>query len=165
MRQAELSLTVARLEADRLTPPGPHPAALANAADVRELGYTVSMQQRSIGELATKLRQADISSPQAGVLTWVNDNLGSTVQAGDALARVADLSSYRVRATISDTYADAAAPRRPRDGCASTAPTCAGSISEHQPERWTRAWSRFTCSSTMPNAARCCVPTCGPTCS
>ena len=40
------------------------------------------------------------------MLTWVNDNLGTTVQAGDALARVADLSSFRVRATISDSYAD-----------------------------------------------------------
>jgi HlyD family secretion protein len=29
------------------------------------------------------------------------------VQAGDPLARVADLSSFRVRATISDSYADA----------------------------------------------------------
>ena len=105
VRQAELSLTVAKLEADRLRRQAVTQRR-ANAADVRELGYTVSMQQRSIQELATKLRQADISSQQAGVLTWVNDNLGSTVQAGDALARVADLSSFRVRATISDTYAD-----------------------------------------------------------
>ncbi|MDQ2771122.1 MAG: HlyD family efflux transporter periplasmic adaptor subunit [Bacteroidota bacterium] len=106
VRQAELNLTVAQLEADRLTRQI-QTQQRSNAADVRELGYTVSMQQRSIAELAGKLRQADISSRQAGVLTWVNDNLGSTVQAGDALARVADLSSFRVRATISDTYADA----------------------------------------------------------
>ena len=105
VRQAELNLHVARLEAARLQ----HQLAnqhQANAADRRELGYTVSMQQRSIAELATKLRQADISSQQAGVLTWVNDNLGTTVQAGDALARVADLSRFRVRATIADAYAD-----------------------------------------------------------
>ena len=105
VRQAELNLTVAKLEAERLRRQA-RTQRLANAADVRELGYTVSMQQRSIQELATKLRQADISSQQAGVLTWVNDNLGSTVQTGDALARVADLSSFRIRATISDTYAD-----------------------------------------------------------
>jgi HlyD family secretion protein len=105
VRQAELNLTVANLEADRLTRQM-QTQQRSNAADVRELGYTVSMQQRSIAELAGKLRQADISSQQPGVLTWVNDNLGTTVQAGDALARVADLSSFRVRATISDSYAD-----------------------------------------------------------
>ena len=112
VRQAELNLTVATLEADRLTRQT-RTQQRANAADVRELGYTVSMQRRSIGELATKLRQADISSQQPGVLTWVNDNLGTTVQAGDALARVADLSSFRVRATISDSYADQLHPGDP----------------------------------------------------
>jgi HlyD family secretion protein len=105
VRQAELNLTVAQLEASRLARQI-QTQQRSNAADVRELGYTVSMQQRSISELATKLRQANISSQQPGVLTWVNDNLGTTVQAGDALARVADLSSFRVRATISDSYAD-----------------------------------------------------------
>ena len=105
VRQAELNLRTARLEAARLQ------RQLANqhqasAADRRELGYTVSMQQRSIQEQAQKLRQANISSQLPGVLTWVNDALGSTVQAGDALARVADLSRFRVRATIADSYAD-----------------------------------------------------------
>ena len=106
VRQAELNLTVARLETERLTRQI-QTQQRSNAADVRELGYTVSMQQRSISELAIKLRQANISSQQPGVLTWVNENIGTTVQAGDALARVADLSSFRVRATISDAYADA----------------------------------------------------------
>jgi HlyD family secretion protein len=106
VRQAELNLTVAQLEAQRLARQI-QTQQRSNSADVRELGYTVSMQQRSISELATKLRQADISSQQPGVLTWVNENIGTTVQAGDPLARVADLSSFRVRATISDTYADA----------------------------------------------------------
>lgn len=105
VRQAELNLRTARLEAQRLR------QQLANQrrssqADRRELGYTVSMQQRNIAEQAAKLRQADISSQLPGVLTWVNDNLGATVQAGDALARVADLSRYRVRATLADAYAD-----------------------------------------------------------
>ena len=105
VRQAELNLRTARLEAARLRQQLAN-QHLASRADSRELGFTVSMQQRAIQEQAAKLRQADISSQLPGVLTWVNDNLGSTVQAGDALARVADLSRYRVRATIADTYAD-----------------------------------------------------------
>ncbi|HET9502186.1 MAG TPA: HlyD family efflux transporter periplasmic adaptor subunit [Hymenobacter sp.] len=105
VRQAELNLRTARLEAQRLRQQLANQRQ-ASQADRRELGFTVSMQQRAILEQAAKLRQADISSQQPGVLTWVNDNLGTTVQAGDALARVADLSRYRVRATLADTYAD-----------------------------------------------------------
>ncbi|SDY88946.1 efflux RND transporter periplasmic adaptor subunit [Hymenobacter psychrophilus] len=112
VRQAELNLRVARLEQQRLTQQLANQRA-ANAADRRELGFTVQMQQRSIAELAGKLAQANISSQQPGVLTWVNDALGTTVQAGDALARVADLTRFRVRATISDTYADALRPGDP----------------------------------------------------
>ncbi|MDF7811163.1 efflux RND transporter periplasmic adaptor subunit [Hymenobacter sp. YC55] len=106
VRQAELNLKVAQLELQRLGEQIRNQRA-ANAADVRELGFTMQIQDRSIAELASKLAQANISSQQAGVLTWVNEDLGTTVQAGDALARIADLSRFRVRATISDNYADA----------------------------------------------------------
>lgn len=106
VRQAELNLKVAQLELQRLGEQIRNQRA-ANAADVRELGFTMQIQDRSIAELAGKLAQANISSQQPGVLTWVNEDLGTTVQAGDPLARVADLSRFRVRATISDTYADA----------------------------------------------------------
>lgn len=106
VRQAELNLRVAQLELQRLSEQIRNQRA-ANAADVRELGFTMQIQERSIAELAGKLAQSNISSQQPGVLTWVNEDLGTTVQAGDALARVADLSRFRVRATISDSYADA----------------------------------------------------------
>ncbi|RSK34662.1 efflux RND transporter periplasmic adaptor subunit [Hymenobacter metallilatus] len=106
VRQAELNLRLAQLEQQRLTEQIRNQRA-ANAADVRELGFTMQIQDRSIRELAGKLQQANISSQQPGVLTWVNEDLGTTVQAGDPLARVADLSRFRVRATISDAYADA----------------------------------------------------------
>ncbi|GAA4013441.1 efflux RND transporter periplasmic adaptor subunit [Hymenobacter fastidiosus] len=106
VRQAGLNLKVARLELERLGEQIGNQRA-ANAADVREVGFTMQIQDRSITELAGKLSQANINSQQPGVLTWVNEDIGATVNQGDALARVADLSSFRVRATISDAYADA----------------------------------------------------------
>ncbi|WP_303310024.1 efflux RND transporter periplasmic adaptor subunit [Hymenobacter sp. BT730] len=106
VRQAELNLKVAQLELQRLREQIRNQRQ-SNAADVRELGYTMQMQDRSISDLASKLAQANISSQQPGVLTWVNDDIGTTVNQGDPLARIADLTSFRVKATISDSYADA----------------------------------------------------------
>ncbi|MGY2134115.1 efflux RND transporter periplasmic adaptor subunit [Hymenobacter sp. HD11105] len=106
VRQAELNLRLAKLELQRLQDQIRNQRQ-ANAADARELGFTMQIQDRSITELARKLGQADISAQQPGVLTWVNEDIGATVNQGDVLARVADLSSFRVRATISDAYADA----------------------------------------------------------
>ncbi|MBC6989915.1 efflux RND transporter periplasmic adaptor subunit [Hymenobacter sp. BT491] len=106
VQQAELNLKVAQLELQRLREQI-HNQRQSNAADVRELGFTMTIQDRTIAELAGKLAQANISAQQPGVLTWVNEDVGATVNQGDPLARVADLSSFRVKATISDTYADA----------------------------------------------------------
>ncbi|WP_400193250.1 efflux RND transporter periplasmic adaptor subunit [Hymenobacter sp. B81] len=105
VRQAELNLKIAQLELRRLGDQIRNQRQ-TNVADERELSYTMQIQERNIAELAQKLRQANISAEQAGVLTWVNEDIGSTVNQGQVIARVADLSSFRVRGTIADTYAD-----------------------------------------------------------
>jgi len=49
---------------------------------------------------------ADIIADRPGVLTWVNENIGSSVNEGEMLAKVADLGSFRVEGSCSDAYAD-----------------------------------------------------------
>ncbi len=112
VRQAELNLRVADLELRRLRDQNrtQHRSA---AADQREVGFQLASQARDIQELERKLHQATISAEQPGVLTWINDQLGATVAQGTELARVADLSAFRVRATISDSYAEALHPNDP----------------------------------------------------
>lgn len=53
-------------------------------------------------------RQLDLAMMRAdrdGVITSIVTDSGSTVRVGDVVARIADLSSYRVDATISDLHA------------------------------------------------------------
>jgi HlyD family secretion protein len=53
-------------------------------------------------------RQLDLASPRAdraGVLTWVITEEGVSVTRGQALARVADFTSFRVDASVSDVHA------------------------------------------------------------
>ena len=52
-----------------------------------------------------QLELAMLRAERAGVLTWIVNEEGATVRRGDVLARVADLSAYRVEATISDIHA------------------------------------------------------------
>ena len=59
-------------------------------------------------EKADVRRQLDLLSCKAehdGVVTWVLDQIGTSVHRGDIIARVADLTSYRVEATVSDVHA------------------------------------------------------------
>ncbi|QNF31944.1 HlyD family efflux transporter periplasmic adaptor subunit [Adhaeribacter swui] len=112
VRQAEMNLKVAQLEADQLAAQI-RQQQQANSADLKDVGFEMSIQERNLQEMQRKLDQADIKSPISGVLTFVNEEIGATVNPGDALVRVADLSSFKVKATIADSYADQLQPGGP----------------------------------------------------
>jgi HlyD family secretion protein len=74
--------------------------------DIRESQIAAAIQESDLRELGRKLQQANITANREGVITWVNKNIGSTITEGESLARIADLSSYKVSGTISDAYSD-----------------------------------------------------------
>ncbi|MGE0886005.1 MAG: efflux RND transporter periplasmic adaptor subunit [Blastocatellales bacterium] len=57
-------------------------------------------------EARRQLELATTKSDRNGVLTWVINEEGATVQKGAVLARIADLNSFRVEATVSDVHAN-----------------------------------------------------------
>jgi HlyD family secretion protein len=79
-------------------------------ADLKELGFEMDMQVRDIQELQRTISQAEITANKPGVVTWVNTEIGANVNKGDVVARVADLSSFKVKASIADAYADQLLP-------------------------------------------------------
>lgn len=50
------------------------------------------------------LELATTRSDRSGVLTWVVPQEGTTVRRGDVIARIADLDSFRVEASVSDVH-------------------------------------------------------------
>lgn len=57
-------------------------------------------------EAERQLELATMKSDRDGILTWVVTEEGGAVTKGAVLARVANLTSFRVEATISDVHAD-----------------------------------------------------------
>jgi HlyD family secretion protein len=60
---------------------------------------------KEVREAERQIRLATARATGPGVVTWVLPDAGASVHRGDALARVADLSSYRVEATVADVHA------------------------------------------------------------
>jgi len=59
-------------------------------------------------ERAEARRQLELGTTRAGrsgVLTWVVNEEGATIARGEVLARIADLSTFRIEATVSDVHA------------------------------------------------------------
>ena len=60
--------------------------------------------RREQREAERQLQLATTRSDRHGVLTWVVPEEGATVRKGDVLARIADLTAFRVEASVSDAH-------------------------------------------------------------
>ncbi len=65
----------------------------------------VAMAQRERDESRRQFELAGLRADRDGVLTSIISEVGATVRRGDVVARIADLSAYRVEASISDVHA------------------------------------------------------------
>lgn len=65
-----------------------------------------SIQRQRLDELAKKLRNATVRAEVPGVITWLDNRIGTQVQEGDPLVRLANISSYSIMAQVSDMHAD-----------------------------------------------------------
>lgn len=105
IEQAELNLKVAKLEKQQLENEIKSKQQTMQV-ERKEAEIAAAIQQNDLHELERKLQLADIVASRDGVVTWVNKNIGASIHEGDAIARIADLGSFKVQGSISDTYLD-----------------------------------------------------------
>lgn len=104
VEEADLAVKIIRLEADKLDNQlGYSRNSLAGRE--RALQLEVGMEEKEVQQLSRKLRETEVRAPRAGVITWVNENLGQRVEEGAPLARIANLGRYKIEASCSDRYA------------------------------------------------------------
>ena len=102
---AELNLKVANLEKKQLENSIKNKQQTMQL-EIKEAEIGASIQENDLHALERKLEQANIIAARPGVITWVNKNIGASVRQGEALARIADLGSFKISGSISDTYLD-----------------------------------------------------------
>lgn len=105
VEQAELALKVAMEEKAELENQL-HSNQQTMQIQMKEAEIAASIQENDLTELQRKLQLANIVATRPGVITWVNKNIGTTVQPGESLVKIADLGSFKLSGTISDSYID-----------------------------------------------------------
>ena len=75
------------------------------AARLEGLALEIAILEKDRLRSQERLDRTVVSSQRAGFVTWVVTSEGATLAEGEAVARVADLSAYRVDATLSDVLA------------------------------------------------------------
>ncbi len=132
LRQAQVDLEKAEVQLASAR----ESIASASGANGAELAG-LALEARMLGkEQAVSARQLDLATTKAdrgGVLTWVVAEEGALVRKGDVLARIADLRTFRVQATLSDVHAQRVAVGMPARVKLSETASLAGTVSSILP--------------------------------
>jgi HlyD family secretion protein len=105
IEQAELNLKVAQLEKKQLENEIRNKQQTMQI-EIKEAQIAADIQVNDINALQRKLNLANVVATRAGVITYVNKNIGANVHEGETLARIADLGSFKVSGSISDNSMD-----------------------------------------------------------
>ena len=104
VRRAELEEAKARTELRQLEASRQN-AEQTTDSQIKGLVMEMAILHKEKSAAASELNLATTKSDRKGVLTWVVTEEGSTVRKGEVIARLADLRSFRIDATISDVHA------------------------------------------------------------
>jgi HlyD family secretion protein len=77
----------------------------ATASNVAAANLQREILQKQIAQKETLLQQTRVTAPFSGMLTWLVEEEGASVAAGQLVARISELNNYRVEATLSDFHA------------------------------------------------------------
>jgi HlyD family secretion protein len=102
-RASEADAKKAKIELEQLQ------ASVASAhrstdAQLQGIELDLATLRKERDDARRLLELATTRSDRSGVLTWVVPQEGTTVRRGDVIARIADLDSFRVEATVSDVH-------------------------------------------------------------
>lgn len=72
--------------------------------DVNNEELHSSIQKKTLTELGQKIALTNVTAPVDGILTYVNESIGTQVELGSPLARIANVSSFMIEGAASDRY-------------------------------------------------------------
>lgn len=104
VRKSETDVARAQIELGHLE------SQMANAekdlaARVEGLVLEIAILEKDLQRTRERRNGTTVTAERAGIVTWVVANEGVAVAEGEPVARVADVSTYRVEATLSDVLA------------------------------------------------------------
>lgn len=76
----------------------------ASQASLKELETIIRIQREAIEEANSNIRKAFVIAPFSGILSFLMTQNGARISEGQELARIADISKYRIKGSISNVW-------------------------------------------------------------
>ena len=105
VRQAETTLRTAQLQLRQLRQQYDNELRVKQA-DLRMQQLQTGVFEKGLAEKQRTVAEAAIRAPRRATLTYITNEIGATVGAGQKVAIVSDLSHFKAECEISDTYSD-----------------------------------------------------------
>lgn len=105
VRQAETAYTTGKLELRQLRERLAN-EKLRNAAAEKVQSLNVSSFERDLALMRRTLDQGRIPAPHAGVLTYIANEIGRRITAGEKVAVVSDLSQFKIEGEVAEGSSD-----------------------------------------------------------
>ena len=104
LRRSELSEQQAAIELEQIEAERAN-AHEATRVELEGLSLETSKLRKDAAAARQVLELAAIRADRDGVVTYIQTQEGAALRTGDVVARIADLSTYRIDATVSDVHA------------------------------------------------------------
>ncbi len=104
LRRSELSEQQAAIELEQIEAERAN-AHEATRVELEGLSLETSKLRKDAAAARQVLELAAIRADRDGVVTYIQTQEGAALRTGDVVARIADLSTYRIEATVSDVHA------------------------------------------------------------
>ncbi len=105
VRQVELAYNTGKLELERLRQQLENERQVRDA-DLRVKELELNIHNKNLAEMRRTLSEAQVQSPRKATLTYINNQVGQQIGAGEQIAIISDLSHFKVDGEIADSYGD-----------------------------------------------------------
>lgn len=105
VREAELAYRTGVLELEQLRQQLENERQVRDA-DLRVKELELNIHNKNLAEMRRTLSEAQVQSPRKATLTYINNQVGQQIGAGEQIAIISDLSHFKVDGEIADSYGD-----------------------------------------------------------
>jgi len=105
LKEAELNVKRTQIEIRQLEQTIKDSEA-STVAEIEGFKLEQSILEKSRHEKLRLFESATVTASRNGLVSWVNNEEGSAISKGEALIKIADTSSFKIEATISDFYSN-----------------------------------------------------------
>ena len=105
VRQVELAYNTGKLELEQLRQHLENERQVRDA-DLRVKELELNIHNKNLAEMRRTLSEAQVQSPRKATLTYINNQVGQQIGAGEQIAIISDLSHFKVDGEIADSYGD-----------------------------------------------------------